>query len=57
MVEGNGRHEMVKDVGFDNTMHDLPADEAELSVDGCSGTASEVPDIVFIVRKLGISVL
>ncbi len=57
VVKGDSRHVMVEDVGLNNAVHKVATDEAELAVNGCSGTASEVPGMRFIVRKAGVGVL
>ena len=57
MVERDGRDEMVEDVGLDDAVHYVPANEAKFSVNGRSGATGKVPDIVLVVGKLGISVL
>ena len=48
---------MVEDVGLDNAVEELAADEAEFAVDGGSGAAGEVPGVASVVRKGRIGVL
>lgn len=57
VVEWNGRDVVVEDVGLDDTVEEVAANEAELTVDGRSGTSGEGPRIAAVVRKRGISVL
>ena len=48
---------MMKDVGLYNAVHEGPTDEAELAVNGCSSTPSEVPSCVLVVGQRRISML
>lgn len=48
---------MVEDVGFNDTVEELPSDEAEFTVDSSGGTTSEVPGPGVVVRESGVSVL
>ena len=57
MVEWDRRDVMVEDVGFDNTVHQGATDEAELAVNGGSGTSGVAPRLRCVMRKRGISVL
>lgn len=57
IVEGNDTDVVMKDVGLNNTVHEVAADEPELTVDGCGGTACEVPRRSLVVRESRISVL
>ena len=57
VVEGDGADIVVENVSLNDTVEDVTTDEAEITVDGGSGTASEVPDIRLVVRKGGVGVL
>lgn len=57
MVKWDGRHEVVENVGLNNAMHKVSADESHLTVNSRCGATSKVPDIIFVVRERGISVL
>ena len=57
VVEGDGGDVVVEDMGLDDAVEDLAADEAELAVDGCGGTASEVPGLTAVVGEGGVGVL
>jgi len=57
MVEGDGRDVVVKDVGLDDTVEKVTANEAKLAVDGGSGSASEGPGVGVVVRERGVGVL
>ena len=57
VVEGDGADIVVENVGLNDTVEDVTADEAEVTVDGGGGTAGEVPDIRLVVREGGIGVL
>lgn len=48
---------MVKDVGFDDAVEELAADEAKFAVDGCSGAAGEVPGFAGVMWEGGVGVL
>jgi hypothetical protein len=43
VVKGDGADVVVKDVGLDNTVEELAADETEFAVDGGSGATSVGP--------------
>ena len=57
VVEGDGGDVVVQDVGLDDAVEYLAADEAEFAVDGGSGAASEVPGLAAVVREGGVGVL
>lgn len=57
VVEGNGADIVVKNVGLDNSVEDVAADETEVAVNGCCGTAGEVPYFWLVVGETGVSVL
>lgn len=57
VVERNGGYKVMEDVGLDDTVEEMTADEAKLAVDGCGSTARECPGMSFVVRKGGIGVL
>lgn len=57
IVEGNGANIVMQDVGLDDTVEKLSADETKFSID-CGGcTASVGPGLGGIVRKLRIGML
>ena len=57
VVKGDGGDEMVKDVRFDDAMHEIAADESKFTID-CGGcTTCEIPRARLIVRKGWVSVL
>jgi len=57
VVEWNRADIVMEDVGLDDTVQELAADEAEFAIDcGCC-TAGIVPASRAVVRKAGISVL
>ena len=49
VVEGDGGDVMVKDVGFDDAVKKLAADETKFAVDGCGGAADVSPGTGFVV--------
>lgn len=57
VVEGDRADVVVQDVGFDDAVEDVAADEAEVAVDGCCGAAGEVPDFGGVVWEGGVGVL
>lgn len=57
VVEGDGGDVVVEDVGLDDTVEDLAADEAELAVNGSGGATGEVPVLAGVVREGGVGVL
>ncbi len=57
MVEGNSADVVVKNMGLDDTVEKLTADEAKLAIDRCSGTTNIVPASSSVVRKSRVSVL
>lgn len=57
MIEGDGGDEMVKNMGLDDAMHNVPADKSKIAIDCRSRSASEVPCVVLIMRKCAIGVL
>lgn len=57
VVERNGRDVVVEDVGLDDTVEKVATNEAELAVNGGSGSTSEGPGVGIVVRKRGIGVL
>lgn len=57
IVPGHAVEEVVDDVGFDDSVHEVAADEAEVTVDGCGGAAGEVPGCGVVVGEGGIGVL
>jgi hypothetical protein len=57
VVEGDGRDVVVEDVGLDDTVEKVTADEAKLAVDGGSGSASKGPGVGVVVRERRVGVL
>jgi hypothetical protein len=57
VVEGDGGHEVVADVGADDVVEEVGVDEAEVAVDGCGGAAGEGPGCVAVVGHGGVGVL
>lgn len=57
VVEGDVADIVVQDVGLNDTVEDVAADKAEISVDGSGGTTGEVPNLRLVVRKGGVGVL
>lgn len=57
VVEGDEAHVVVKHVGLDDSVEDVAADEAEFTINGGSGAASEGPGFGGVVRDGGIGVL
>jgi hypothetical protein len=57
VVEGDGGDVVVQDVGLDDAVEDLAADEAKLAINGCGGTTGEVPGLAAVVREGRVGVL
>lgn len=57
VVEGDGADVVVQDVGFDDAMEDVAADEAKFAVDGGGGAAGESPGLGGVVWEGGVGVL
>jgi hypothetical protein len=57
IIEGNGADIVVQNVGLDDSMKQLPTNEAELAVDGCGGAASKIPGVGVVVGKCWVCVL
>lgn len=57
VVEGNGADIVVQNVGLDDTMQQVAADEAELTIDGCSGALDKGPLLAGIVGQSRVGVL
>ena len=57
MVKRDGGNEMVKDMGLNDAMHEVAADEAKLTINRGGGSADKRPSLVSVVRKRGIGVL
>ena len=57
VVEGNGGDVVVEDVGLDNAVEKVTANEAKLTVDGSSGTTGVGPGLGVVVRQSGVGVL
>ena len=57
VVEGDGADVVVEDMGFDDTVQELAADEAEFAINGCGCATGVVPACGSVMRKTGIGVL
>lgn len=57
VIPRDGRNEMVEDVRLDNTVHEVTANDAKLTIDGRHSATSEVPRAGLIVGKSGIGML
>lgn len=57
VVKGDRADIVVQDVGLNDTVKQVAADEAKLAIDRGSGTSDEVPFLGSIVRKRGVGVL
>jgi hypothetical protein len=57
MIEWNCADIMMEDVGLNNTMQELAADEAKFAINSGCCTTGIVPAGWGVVRKAGISVL
>ena len=57
VVERDGGDIVVEDVGFDDAVEELAADEAEFAVDGCGGASGICPGGRVVMRERGVGVL
>lgn len=57
VVEGDVADVVVKDVGLDDAVEEMAADESHLAVNGSSGATDKVPLLVGVVRKGRVGVL
>lgn len=57
VVEGDAADVVVKDVGLDDAVEQVSADEAHLTIDGGSGAADKVPLRIVVVREGRVGVL
>jgi len=57
VVEGNGADVVVQDMGLDDAVEEVAADETELAIDGGSAATDIIPRLVGVVRQRGIGVL
>lgn len=57
VVEWDGRDVVVQDVGFNYSVKQIAADEAEIAIDRGRGSASKVPRLDSVTRDRGIGVL
>ena len=48
---------MVENMSRNDTVHEVCADQAQVTIDRCSGATLEVPGAVFVVRQARIGVL
>lgn len=57
VVERDGADVVVQHVGFDDTVEDVAADEAEVTVDGGGSTAGKVPHLRLVVGEARVGML
>lgn len=57
VVEGDGADVVVQDVGLDDAVQQVTADEAELAVDGCGGALDKAPLLAGVVGQRRVGVL
>lgn len=57
VVEGDVADVVVQNVGLDDAVEDVTADEAEVAINSGSGAAGEVPHFGLVVREGGVGVL
>ena len=57
MIEGDSGHIVVKDVGLNNAVHEMTADEAKFAVNGRGGTAGKGPCVGLVMRERRVGVL
>lgn len=57
VVEGNGADVVVQNVGLDDTVQQVAADEAKLTVNGCSGALDKGPLFAGVVGQGRVGVL
>ena len=57
VVEWNCGDKVVADVRSDNVVEEVRVDEAEVTIDGCGGSAGEGPGSIVVVGHAGIGVL
>lgn len=57
VVEGDGGDVVVQDVGLNDAVEDLAADEAELAVDGCCRSSGVGPSLRSVMGQRRIGVL
>ncbi len=57
VVKRDRGHVVMQDMGFDNPMQELAADEAEFPVDGSCCAAGEIPSLGLIVRQRRVGML
>lgn len=57
VVEGDVADIVVQNVGLNDTVEDVTADETEVTIDGGGGSTGEVPDLGLVVGEGGVGVL
>lgn len=57
VVEGDGGHIVMQDVGLNDAVEEPAADEAELAINGCGSTLDEGPLLAGVMRKGRVGVL
>lgn len=57
VVEWDGADVVVEDVGLDDAVEEMTADESKFTIDGCGGSTDVVPALTRVVRKCWVGVL
>jgi hypothetical protein len=57
IVKGNGADVVVEDMGLDDAVEEVTADESELAIDSGRGATDKVPLLSGVVRERGVGVL
>ena len=57
VVKRDGAHVVVKNMGFDDAVEKMAADEAKVTVNGGSGSTDKSPRLWLIVRERRVRVL
>ena len=57
VVEGDCADVVVKDMGLNDAVEESATNEAEFSIDCCSGSANIVPAFGCVMRERGVGVL
>lgn len=57
VVEGDGAHVVMKNMGLDDAVEEVAADEAKLAIDGGGAATDVVPLLSSVVRERRVGVL